>query len=130
MDNRSSEGGFTAVELLVTLFVAALFLFSGYQLFNVVLNNGTDSRNLAAASNLAYSYLRKYEPSATNPCTVQTPLVNQSVTVSGLSNPTVTVVITCPEVSTPTMSRVEATVKYNSGNEIKSATRAVLVDAS
>lgn len=130
MEGRSAESGFTAVELLVTLFVAALFLFSGYQLFNVVLSNGTDSRNLASASNFAYTYVRKYQPSATDPCTAQSPVVSQSVTISGLANPTVSVAITCPTPSAPSMSRVEATVQYSSGSETKSVIRAVLVDAS
>jgi len=128
--DSSSESGFTAVELLVTLFVAALFLFSGYQLFNVVLNNGADARNLSTANNLAYNYVRQYETSATSTCSVQTPLNNQTVTANGLSGATVTVVITCPLATAPSMSRVEATVKYTSGNETKSTTRALLVDAS
>ena len=35
---RPSNAGFTAVELLITLFVAAAFIIAGYQLFNIVIN--------------------------------------------------------------------------------------------
>lgn len=130
MKQHTSEQGFTAVELLVTLFVTALFLFSGYQLFNVVLNNGSESRNQASANNAAYRYLRQYQSSATNPCTATTPVNAQAITVVGLANPTVTVAITCPLASATSLSRVEATVTYGVGTDAKTVKRAVLVDNS
>ena len=44
MTQRFSTAGFTAVELLVTLFVAAAFLLAGYQLFNFVIRDGSKNR--------------------------------------------------------------------------------------
>lgn len=106
--------GFTAVELLVTLFVAAAFLIAGYQLFSVVIRDGGQTRAESKAGNVAYDYLRRYAPQATNPCTASTPLNNSAVTVSGLIGTTVTVTITCPNPSTPALSKIEATIAYNS----------------
>lgn len=109
-----NQAGFTAVELLVTLFVAAAFLIAGYQLFSVVIRDGGQTRAESRAGNIAYDYLRRYAPQATNPCTASTPLNNSAVTVDGLIATTVTVTISCPNPSTPALSKVEATIAYNS----------------
>lgn len=50
--------GFTVVELMITLFVASLFIISGYQLYQVVVFRGSDARKLSEASTLAYEVLR------------------------------------------------------------------------
>jgi len=128
---RSTQG-FTAVELLITLFVAAAFLIAGYQLFNLVIQDGGNARAESAASNVAYDYLRRYSDSATNPCTASTPLTGQSVTLEGLSelNATVTVTITCPQSDAVTISKVEAIVAYGVGAEAKSVKYATFVDKS
>ncbi|MEI7917819.1 MAG: hypothetical protein WCH58_00345 [Candidatus Saccharibacteria bacterium] len=109
-----SSNGFTAVELLVTLFIAAAFLMSGYQLYDLIMKDGGDTRAQARASNATYDYLQQYKALTTIPCTSQTPLTNQSVTVDGLSTATMTVVISCPYASNPNVSKVLATIKYNS----------------
>lgn len=120
MTTLDKRAGFTAVELLLTLFIAAAFLVAGYQLFNLIIKDGGQDRADARASNLAYDYLRRYSTSAsaTNPCVAATPLSNSAITVSGLSSTTVTVAITCPysAASPPivTISKVEVTVLYNS----------------
>lgn len=115
MNERThKQAGFTAVELLVTLFVAAAFLIAGYQLFSVVIRDGGQTRAESKAGNIAYDYLRRYAPQATNPCTASTPLNNSAVTVDGLIATTVTVTISCPNPSTPALSKIEATIAYNS----------------
>jgi len=48
------EKGFTAVELLITLFVAAVFLFAGYQLYTQVTRDGRDAEKMAKLSSIAY----------------------------------------------------------------------------
>lgn len=65
--SRKSSDGFTAVELLVTIIVAALFAVSFYQLFIVVNQSTAAARNRATASDLAYSYLRKYASAGVTP---------------------------------------------------------------
>lgn len=96
MKNNKKQSGFSAVELLITLFIAAAFLISGYQLYAVVIKDGGEARMQSSASNVATDYLQRYKSSATNPCTVQAPLSDSPITVSGLSNVTATVAISCP----------------------------------
>lgn len=55
MMSLSGQGGFTAVELLVTLFVAAIFLFSGYQLYTQVTLDGLNADATAKLSNITYA---------------------------------------------------------------------------
>lgn len=111
---RHSNAGFTAVELLITLFVAAAFITAGYQLFNIVIKDGGDTRAESRAGNVAYDYLRRYSDSATNPCVPASPITNQSITVAELTSVTVTVSITCPQPQTSSLSKVDATITYNS----------------
>ncbi len=113
MMNAKKQSGFTAVELLVTLFVAAAFLVTGYQLYAVIIKDSGNTRAQARAANVAYDYIRRYSPSATNPCAASTPVNNTPITVSGLQNVTVLVTLTCPYSSTPTITAVDTIVKYN-----------------
>lgn len=114
---RGVKAGFTAVELLVTLFVAGAFLIAGYQLFNVVINSGGEARAKSSATNIAYSYMRQYSDSATNPCSSLSPLVDQPISVGGLSDVTVTVTIACIQDDAPSLSKIDVTVKYNKPQE-------------
>ncbi len=126
--SRNTQPGFTAVELLVTLFVAAMFIVGGYQLFNVVIKDGGDTRSESRAANVAYDYLRRYSDSATNPCTPISPIANQPITVAQLTNVRISVDITCPQVDAPTLSKVETLVSY--GSPVTTLRYATYVDKS
>lgn len=108
-----NDRGFTVVELLITLFVAAAFLVSGYQLFNAIIKDGGQTRAEAKASNAAYDYLRRYSSSATNPCVYSKPLDNSSVTIPGIAATLATVEISCPYSSQPSVSKIDVTILYN-----------------
>ncbi len=115
MTTKSKQSGFSAIELLITLFIAAAFLVSGYQLYNLVIKDGGQSRLQARANNAAYDYLQRYKPTVTTLCTEQTPVNNQSdTTITGLSNAYVTVSITCPYGTTSPVSKVLVTIAYGS----------------
>lgn len=107
------QSGFTAVELLITLFVAAAFLVTGYQLYTIIIKDSGNTRAQARAANVAYDYIRRYSPSASNPCSASTPVNNAPITVGGLQNVTVLVTFTCLYPSTPTITDVDVVVKYN-----------------
>jgi len=113
MKRHLGQSGFSAVELLITLFIAAAFITTGYQLYTIVIRSGADTRAQSRASNIAYENLRRYIPQATIPCTVVTPSPTPTIPVdSGLPSPSsITVTITCPY-GTFTISKVEASVKY------------------
>jgi len=114
MIKPQKQSGFTAVELLITLFVAAAFLVTGYQLYTIIIKDSGNTRAQARAANVAYDYIRRYSPSASNPCSASTPVNNAPITVSGLQNVTVLVVFTCPYPSPlTTITDVDVVVKYN-----------------
>ncbi len=113
MSTIDKQAGFTTIELLITLFIAAAFLVSGYQLYNLIIKDGGQTRAEARASNVAYDYMRRYSASAANPCVVATPLNNSAITVNGLSAVTVTAAITCPYTATTSISKIQVTVRYN-----------------
>ncbi|MCX6728371.1 MAG: prepilin-type N-terminal cleavage/methylation domain-containing protein [Candidatus Saccharibacteria bacterium] len=131
MRYKSNQSGFSAVELLITLFIAAVFLLSGFELYTAIIKNGGEARMMASASSVVTDYIQRYKSTATNPCTAQTPLTNSPITVSGLSNVNVTVAIMCPyssgsyaAESTPqTVSEVVATIKYGTPQQtVRNAT--------
>jgi trimeric autotransporter adhesin len=112
------EQGFTAIELLITLFVAAAFLVAGYQLYFVIIKDNGNTRAQAKAANVAYNYLRQYSANTTAPCSASLPLVNSPVSVSGLTNTTISVTVSCPySTSTGTnntqnISRIDVAITY------------------
>ncbi|CAN5366824.1 hypothetical protein BH10PAT4_BH10PAT4_3120 [soil metagenome] len=114
---NGNQSGFTAVELLITLFVAVAFLVAGYQLYNVIIKDGGNTRGQSRAANVAYDYLRRYSPSTVNPCVASTPLNNSAITVAGISAVTVTVAFTCPYTAQTNITEVTSTVKYNNPQE-------------
>ena len=115
------QAGFTAVELLIALTIAATLLIAGYQLYAVTIQaalrvttqDSGDVRQRSRASNLALDYLRRYSASAPVTCSASTAVNNQAVTPTppGLSDVFVTVSYTCPQASIPTLTRVQ--VKIN-----------------
>lgn len=127
---RTLRSGFTVVELLITLFVAAAFIGTGYQLFNLVIIDGGETRSEAAASNVAYDYLRRYTHTATNPCTASTPLVEAPITIENVAQPKVSVNVSCPQAATPSLSRVEVTIAYGPANKSHAVKYATFVDMS
>lgn len=101
------EQGFTAVELLITLFIAAIFLFAGYQLYTQVMKDGSNADKTAELSSAAYERMRKTAlatPSAwPGGCAAATEGVTTTTeTVPGLgSGITFKVTIDCPYSTTP-----------------------------
>lgn len=124
MKKRIKQSGFTTVELLVTLFVAAAFLMSGYQLYNMIIKNGGEARSRVKAGNYAYQLLQQYKLDTTyikNPC-IPVPIsqITSSPAVEGLSNVSASFDISCPYTSTKSISKITITVKY--GNPQQSVT--------
>ncbi len=114
MTTRRRQSGFTAVELLVTLFVAAAFLIAAYQLFNFIVKDGGSTRAESRAANVAYDYLRQYAASSTTiPCTTSNPLSGAALSVDGLSSVTISINVTCLPDAIASLSKVTATIFYN-----------------
>lgn len=108
------QSGFTAVELLITLFVAAAFLIASYQLFNLIVRDSGATRSESRAANVAYDYLRQYAASATTiPCTASSPLNAAPLAVDGLTNATIDVTVSCLPGAIASLSKVQVDVTYN-----------------
>lgn len=126
----SYTSGFSAVELLITLFIAAIFLMSGYQLYTVVIEDSGRTRAESTVANVAYNYLRQYSTSAANPCVASTPITNQSISIEDINSPVLTIAITCPQPATTTLSRIEASITYGTGTDATTVKYATYVDTS
>lgn len=124
MTTSKKQSGFSAIELLITLFIAAAFLVSGFQLYNLIIKDGGQTRAQARASNVLYDYLQRYKPNAGSPCPAggtRTPVNNQAINVTSLSNVTITVTISCPYSSGAYTTKTLVTLKYNYGTGTSSS---------
>lgn len=130
MNYVKTTQGFSAVELLITLFVAALFLAAGYTLYDAIVGRSAEARQQAQADNIAYDYLRRYEATVTTPCAASTPVNRVAISgdqAEGLARPLVTVAISCPYGSSINrLSKVTVTVEYGDGGDQRSVTHEVL----
>lgn len=111
-------GGFTAVELLITLFVAAIFLSAGYILYNVVVTRSSEARHQIEADSIATDYLQRYRSLVGAACVASTPLPSTAITGSdaaSLASARVTVSITCPIPALPSISKIIVKVDYKEG---------------
>ena len=125
MKYNSKQSGFSAVELLITLIIAAIFLIAGYQLYALVTKDSGESRTLANANNVASQYLQKYKSNSTlitDPCTANANALattgeTAAVTIAGSASSTVQVAIDCPYTANTSISRIKTTITY--GNPTK-----------
>lgn len=121
----ADTAGFSVVELLVTLFIAAAFLSTGYVLYRTVVGDSGDMRMKAQASGIAYDYLRQYESTVDPTCSASNPLENEPLTVDGLADVTVSVSISCPNAAITSLSKVQTTVTYTLRQETKEVSHAI-----
>ncbi len=121
----NSENGFTAIELLVTLVVASMFLFSGYQLYTQVNRDGADANQAAIVSGLTRERLRQVTTTITPTCTAtpETPIV-ENVTVTGVGNVRYTINVSCPFTDTPSLRYIKVDALYDSTKTLQHATYA------
>lgn len=111
--SKSRISGFTAVELLVTLVVALLFIITFYQLYTVAVTDSNDARYRAAAGNIAYTALRDTGSKITRPCSALSPAPSTPIPPNTLPTPnSQTISITCPYGTGSDVSRISVTVKY------------------
>ena len=118
------EGGFTAVELLITLFIAVAFLGTAYQLYTAVIRDSAEARFRAKASNIAYAELRKWSDDTTPGCTARP---EQAFTIAaghGLDNPLGKVTIEC---RLDNLTYVKTSVAYGPTANRKEVQHAVYV---
>lgn len=102
MNRRVLQQGFTAVELLITLFIASVFLFAGYQLYTQVIRDGKDADRTAKLSNIVYQKMREAAAQVTaaypSGCTAAADATDStsSETVPGIGSVSFAKTISCP----------------------------------
>lgn len=126
---KNSSSGFSTVELVVTLFVATMFIISGYQLFGVITASSGASRQLSLASNIGYDVLRSRGginiASYTNQCSSSVSVENVEVDTTGLPSATVKIE-RCRPYSSPDLGIVKVTsiVEYGTSTPKKRVSHA------
>ena len=121
----SHQSGFSAIELLIALFIAVIFLTAGHQLYNAIVQDSGEIRQRARANNVAYNILRKYSDGAPGACGNETVVDDQPVTPTpeGLVNVRHTVTYSCPQTNLPSVTRVQVAVSY--GEDSKEVIHAI-----
>ena len=132
----SSHAGFTAAELLISLFIGAAFIGGAYQLYGIAIGDSGVSRAQAIASNLAYTTLRSTSSqlAASNgtPCSPSTPAPTNPTNSTLPGTVTISTTITCPyAASEPSsaLNKVTVTITYGQGTPQKKVTHAVYVSS-
>lgn len=124
---QRNNGGFTAVELLITLFVASIFLFAGYQLYTQVIRDGQEAASIAEVSNLAYERMQNSATTVSeaypNGCVSasQSGPTNVNSTVPGIGTVTFATTISCPRGTAASadlfLVKVKATYSQNGAQQ-------------
>ena len=130
--NRSQAlTGFSAVEVMIALIIASLFLFSAYQLFGIVHQSQLYARLRSEASNVAYAELRK-ATGTTFACPV-----GPRRTLDRVSYPTntpnliglkATTRVSCPYGTTQKILKVEVEIEYRINGNVQKEIQALYVD--
>lgn len=120
--DANNERGFTVIEMLVTVVVAAIFAFMFYQLFISSTKLNDTARRDAIASEIAYSNLKKYPTAASvtglAACATPSPTNTESVTntYDDIGQVTETIVSSYPfACDNPDILKVESSVSYKGG---------------
>lgn len=119
MIQRAHEQGFSAVELMVSLFIAVAFIATGYQLYSVVVTDGAATRQRAQASSIAYSYLRTLSDKPTGACQTDytfspTPVLTTAERSQLPENATLSATTSCPYGTTSNIWRITVKITYGS----------------
>lgn len=132
MKHITSESGLSAVELLITLFIAAIFLMAGYLLWGFTVQGSAEASQSSIASNIAYDYAKQYRVttgcSSSTPTPVVTPALVTNATptnAAGIPNPKISVTATCSQALYDLkMVLITSTVTYGN-NPVKTVSHAV-----
>ena len=120
MKKTDLQAGFSAIELLITLIVASMFLFSGYQIYRQVVRDGADANRVAVLSNKVNEKLRFQIKNSALICSSTVP-TETNVPEPGIGPVTYTYIINCPNASLPTMKLIKVQASYDGGKIVQHA---------
>lgn len=123
--NFYREGGFTAVELLITLIIASMFLFSGYQLYTQVTRDGAEANRTATVSSLTTAKLQETSRSLSGNCAASSS-TPAAINQPGIGSIQYTITVSCPNsANIPSLKLVKVEASYDS--PVKKVTHASYV---
>lgn len=127
--NKNKQSGFTAAELLITLFIGAAFIATGYQLYAVVVKDGATIRARAKASSVAETFMRKRAATVTacssTPLTTSETIPENSEIVIVSITTVVSSAYTCQ--STDSVIKVTSEVVYKSAGSSEEVNSAIYI---
>lgn len=124
---QNNQSGFSAVELLITLFIGAIFLLAANQLYTVVVKSGGESYTYSIASQDAQTWARRTINDSKNSTSDDNCASLPSPSTTTSSDVTRTVTISCPNSTNfPNLRKVTVLSTYRS----KGVTHGVYYNAS
>ncbi|MBC7512471.1 type II secretion system protein [Candidatus Saccharibacteria bacterium] len=121
MKKTNLQAGFSAIELLITLIVASMFLFSGYQIYRQVVRDGADANRVAILSNKVNEKLGQQIKNSALTCTSTVPS-ELNVPEPGIGPVSYTYIISCPNpTNVPTMKLIKVQASYDGGKIVQHA---------
>lgn len=116
MIHHRQAAGFSAIELLITLFIAAAFLLTGYQLYLAIIRDSGEVQQRTRASAIATSYLQQYSALVPETCPAA-PSNALSKVLSprpeGLTQAIIAISYSCPSNSpSPGLTKVKVELQY------------------
>lgn len=113
MSNRDGKRGFTTVELLISLFVAAAFIATAFQLYSVIMNDSNEARLRAKAAGTANTLIQQRVNSTNNPCSPTPATTNVPIPTADLPQASAEVIYSCPYGPSSKTTRVSVVVSYS-----------------
>ena len=108
--------GFTAIEVLITLFIATVLIGGGYQVYSLVNSSSQEARERSTASNYVYEMLRSMAASAPTTCPAAPApqdVTSQLPAETGLPQPyAMTALYSCPYGSGHSISQLTVRLLY------------------
>ena len=109
---NQKQQGFSTVELLISLFIAAAFLVAGFQLFSVATKNSNEARLRAKAGSIASETIQARMYAANTPCSPTPAAATIAIPSSDLPQASAAVTYSCPYGNTSGTTRVSVVVTY------------------
>lgn len=104
--------GFSTVELLISLFIAAAFIGTGFQLFSVVMDDSDETRLRAAAGSVADATIQENINSVNSPCNPTPASETIAIPTTKLPAAEAEVTFSCPYGNSSKTTRINVTVSY------------------
>lgn len=106
--------GFSTVELLISLFIAAAFIGTAFQLYSVVMKDGSETRLRAKAGSIINSTLQERTNGVNSPCSPTPATATIPIPTAELPQGSAEVTYTCPYGASSKTTRITVVVSYGS----------------